>query len=565
MSVIKTTITMVAVLWGLLFSTNSDAREQARANSAESFETDSSESSDFKLYRPTHDKFNLHLGVGFIYGNSDDLSNNKYEDLGVQGLVGFDVVLVKPLALSFQGGFNSLIAGSESESITSAFVGAGLRLRFFADTRGSLSEGGTAAGNMWFDAHFDYVNHIYEDHGGYDVGLGYEFALFKNINMGPYARFMHVAIGDGVNYISISGGLAISIAGDTEPGDMDLDSIIDDLDSCPKVPEDKDGFEDNDGCPDLDNDGDGIPDSEDKCPNIAGIAAKDGCPETDNDNDGIENQDDLCPDDAEDMDGFEDSDGCPDPDNDNDGVKDEDDQCPEKKEDRDGFKDDDGCPDLDNDGDGIPDSEDKCPNEAETFNGKEDEDGCPDLVRVRDDKIEILQKVYFRNNRSDIMEKSFELLDEVAAVIKAKPELKIRIEGHTDNVGKDRRNMKLSQARADSVMEYLMNAEIDENRLEAKGRGMHSPIADNKTKEGRQKNRRVEFHIVSDEKGGAKTEKENDGDRDKEKEEADKGSPKADGDKAEKPEPNKEEADKGSPKADGDKAEKPEPNNAENE
>jgi OmpA-OmpF porin, OOP family len=100
----------------------------------------------------------------------------------------------------------------------------------------------------------------------------------------------------------------------------------------------------------------------------------------DADNDGIPDELDKCPSIAEDKDGFQDDDGCPDFDNDNDGIYDAQDKCPNEPEDKDGFQDDDGCPDLDNDRDGIPDSLDACPNEPETINGYKDTDGCPDEV-----------------------------------------------------------------------------------------------------------------------------------------------------------------------------------------
>jgi OmpA-OmpF porin, OOP family len=99
---------------------------------------------------------------------------------------------------------------------------------------------------------------------------------------------------------------------------------------------------------------------------------------TDRDGDGIPDEIDQCPDVPEDQDGFEDRDGCPDYDNDKDGIYDARDQCPNDPEDRDGFDDADGCQDYDNDKDGISDSVDKCPNDPETFNGNKDEDGCPD-------------------------------------------------------------------------------------------------------------------------------------------------------------------------------------------
>jgi hypothetical protein len=197
--------------------------------------------------------------------------------------------------------------------------------------------------------------------------------------------------------------------------DKDGDGVPDDLDQCPDIPEDRDGFEDEDGCPELDNDDDGIIDREDACPNVKGVRTNDpktngcpagdrdhdgvpdgedacpdkpgprnanpkfsGCPAKDADNDGIPDDADRCPTQPEDIDGFEDDDGCPDPDNDKDGIQDKDDACPlvagEPSPDRSRN----GCPNSDRDGDTYPNEKDECPDAAEVFNGVKDEDGCPD-------------------------------------------------------------------------------------------------------------------------------------------------------------------------------------------
>jgi len=283
--------------------------------------------------------------------------------------------------------------------------------------------------------------------------------------------------------------------------DNDGDGIPDDVDQCPNEPEDFDGFEDEDGCPDPDNDQDGILDIHDMCPDEAGPAENQGCPILDRDGDGILDADDQCPDDPEDFDGFEDEDGCPDLDNDGDGIPDSEDKCPNDPEDFDGFEDMDGCPDLDNDGDGIPDVDDKCPNEPETINGFEDEDGCPDKgetkVRITTTKIEILDKVFFETGKATIRNRSFNLLSQVASLLRANPQVtKLRVEGHTDNRGGDELNQRLSQERAESVRQYLMAQGIPETRLEAVGYGPSKPVADNKTEAGRDQNRRVEFTII---------------------------------------------------------------------
>lgn len=253
----------------------------------------------------------------------------------------------------------------------------------------------------------------------------------------------------------------------------------------------------------IDTDGDGIIDKRDPCPtepeDFDGDRDDDGCPESDRDGDGLDDPVDSCPDEPEDMDGYLDEDGCPDPDNDGDGVRDDIDKCPMTPEDDDGFQDDDGCPDPDNDGDGIMDPVDKCPNEPEDFDGDKDDDGCPDLYKkivVTKTRIELKQKVFFKHNKSRIMSKSYELLDEVADVLSKNNALNVRIEGHTDSKASNRYNMKLSQRRANAVKKYLVGAGIEGARLIAKGFGEDVPIDTNDTKEGRARNRRVEFHII---------------------------------------------------------------------
>src|SRR5207253_1337367 len=102
----------------------------------------------------------------------------------------------------------------------------------------------------------------------------------------------------------------------------------------------------------------------------------------------------------------------------------------------------------------------KCPNEAEVINGVDDADGCPDegaqLVRLTAEKIEITDKVQFGSNSEVIENASFNLLTQVANVLKNHAEIrKLSIEGHTDDVGGDQYNLELSQRRADSVLKYL--------------------------------------------------------------------------------------------------------------
>jgi outer membrane protein OmpA-like peptidoglycan-associated protein len=252
---------------------------------------------------------------------------------------------------------------------------------------------------------------------------------------------------------------------DDTMADADGDKIADEVDKCPNEPEDYDGFEDDDGCPDPDNDGDGVLDADDQCPM-----------------------------EAEDIDGFEDENGCPDPDNDGDGILDVDDACPNDA----GPPENNGCPDPDRDGDGVPDRIDNCPDEPGTVENQ----GCQakQLVVISEDKIEILERVYFRKGSAKLQKRSWALLDQVAAVLIAHPELKkVRVEGHTDKSGSLKYNMILSKKRANTVVRYLVGrGQVSRSRLVARGFGPKRPLVKNpKTKEEEALNRRVEFHIVA--------------------------------------------------------------------
>lgn len=120
------------------------------------------------------------------------------------------------------------------------------------------------------------------------------------------------------------------------------------------------------------------------------------------------------------------------------------------------------------------------------------------LQAVVEEKIIITQKVHFAYDKSTIREISFPILDDVAKLLTDNPSLaNVRVEGHTDSHGSDQYNQSLSQRRAESVVEYLVKAGIDRNRLTPVGYGESRPVADNETDEGRARNRRTEFTITS--------------------------------------------------------------------
>ncbi|HXN55238.1 MAG TPA: OmpA family protein [Myxococcales bacterium] len=214
-----------------------------------------------------------------------------------------------------------------------------------------------------------------------------------------------------------------------------------------------------------DTDGDGVPDLDDLCPDVPGPPSNLGCPL------------------AVDTDG--------------DGVADDIDHCPAVPGPRENF----GCPWPDRDGDGVPDKDDLCPDEP----GPPENQGCPriqTLVIVRRDRIELRQQVHFAPTKSRILKDSYELLRQVAGAMMDAPAVKIRVEGHTDNVGNRASNLKLSQRRAEAVKKFLVGQGVLPRQLVAVGYGSKRPLASNRTRTGKAANRRVEFRMI--EKKGVK-------------------------------------------------------------
>jgi OOP family OmpA-OmpF porin len=234
--------------------------------------------------------------------------------------------------------------------------------------------------------------------------------------------------------------------------------------------------------PPKDRDGDGVVDSLDACPDVAGLAKFNGCPDTDGD--GIPDKDDKCPTVA----GLARYQGCPVPDRDRDGINDEEDKCPDVA----GLARYQGCPIPDRDKDGVNDEEDKCPDLA----GDPANSGCPVIKQEVIKKIEYAAKnIFFASGKFVLLAKSNKSLNEVAAILTDTKDLKLDVDGYTDNSGKADKNKVLSQNRADAVKKYLVSKGVDESRLVSTGHGSDNPIGDNKKPAGRAKNRRVELHL----------------------------------------------------------------------
>lgn len=261
------------------------------------------------------------------------------------------------------------------------------------------------------------------------------------------------------NHIEVSLGASVVLGRpDPAPRDSDGDGFIDFHDSCPTQ-----AGVDPDGCPVRDADGDQVPDSADQCPTEAGPAPA----------------------------------GCPVPESvavadvDSDGVEDSADECmtvpgiPPT-----------GCP-GDTDGDGLRDDQDKCPSQAETSNGFEDEDGCPDEVPENVKRFSgAIDGIEFATNQSEIRPGSRGVLEEAARVLNEHPSLRVEIVGHTDDSGSREHNLDLSLRRAESVKAYLVGQGIEASRIEVRGAGPDEPLVAEKTREARQKNRRIEFRVL---------------------------------------------------------------------
>lgn len=203
----------------------------------------------------------------------------------------------------------------------------------------------------------------------------------------------------------------------------------------------------------------------------------------DTDGDGVRDNIDQCPHTPKGA--IVDSVGCP-MDTDEDGVIDGFDKCPDTP--KGATVDSVGCH-HDSDKDKVADGIDQCPN---TLQGVEvDTVGCP-LQKKQD--LNLLKKgINFEFGSAKLTTASYPTLDDIVALMKEFPDANLEVQGHTDIVGTEEYNQKLSEDRAHSVTDYLQSKGIDSTRLRAKGFGTKMPIADNETDEGRAKNRRVEL------------------------------------------------------------------------
>jgi outer membrane protein OmpA-like peptidoglycan-associated protein len=392
--------------------------------------------------------------------------------------VGFNVVDWLSIQLSMNAGF---FWSSRAE------IALGQTLMFQGGVRLEPMLG--RVGRLFVDGNFGFTMTGEDKRFGLDAGVGFEFRVAPWLGVGPVGRF-HFIMQDPQNRypqdaLYWSAGLAFTMrvppqeqapasVEPARPADADSDGVLDPDDLCVNEPAGTRPDPARRGCPLRDSDGDGVMDPEDRCVNEPQGEHPDpsrlGCPDGDADGDGVRNAQDQCRE-----------------------IPQGDRPDPQRI----------GCPIADRDNDSVPDETDRCPDQPGSPSPDPTRNGCPGLVRVQNGMIQILAPVYFATNRDTILRRSFPVLDAVRDAILGSPEIRrVSVEGHTDDVGNDARNLTLSQRRAWSVVEYLHSHGIEASRLRAQGFGETRPLRSIEGLRGRALrdvralNRRVEFRIV---------------------------------------------------------------------
>jgi outer membrane protein OmpA-like peptidoglycan-associated protein len=435
---------------------------------------------------PLRSRFAIHLEGGAGYMLPEFQRTQLGYGLAIEGAARVGISFVDLLALQLSVSQYAYPINGTSPAGQTGFGGAlpvtgGLRLepmvgrigRFFVD----------ANAGVVFSGHDPLLIRF-----GFDAGLGFEFAATRWFGIGLFGRYAHVlhaADDEPSDSMTVVGGLSIALRYST--GGTHREEHREIVANPPPPP------------PDTDRDG--VLDRDDLCVNEPAGAHPDpqrrGCPLTDTDHDEVFDNQDQCVTTPAGPHPDPERRGCPDADTDNDMVLDHDDQC---RTEHAGIHPDParpGCPLPDRDHDTIPDPTDHCPDQFGAPNPNPNRNGCPGLVRVEDGQIRILTPVFFATNRDRILPRSFPVLTAVADALRATPEMRrVAVEGHTDDVGDDARNLALSDRRAASVMQYLVQHGVDATRLESHGYGETRPVLPNTSRANRAANRRVEFRIV---------------------------------------------------------------------
>lgn len=404
---------------------------------------------------PSPFAFRAELGVG---GMINDFSPNDGRG-AITGTAGVRFAWNPVTALSIQlGGMVGRFFPDGADHVGNFSATLGLRLEPWIGR----------AGRLWLDVNGGVYGPGREDVPGLDGGLGFEFRLSDEVQLGPFARYTR-AFGGLLTYESLTAQQIAAGQTARQTGSADIDYWVAGIsltyrvmDAPPPPPPPP---------PVVDTDHDGVNDPDDQCVNEP--AGEHPNPERA---------------------------GCPDGDQDHDGVFDHGDQCPTEAV---GLHPDParaGCPAPDGDHDNVPDAVDRCPTQPGAPSTNPARNGCPSLLVVENGALRILRPVFFAVNSDVILPASFPLLNAVADALRATPEIRhVSVEGHTDDAGPDDRNLDLSRRRAASVVRWLTTrGRIEAGRLTSEGFGETRPLVQGTTPAARAQNRRVEFRIVTD-------------------------------------------------------------------
>ena len=422
------------------------------------------------------------VGFGFnvvdFYQGSNDFTGNLKDLMGngdwnfLPSISRFtaEKYLEKGFSLQLAGSLNKITTLSAKDDVDFLYYSLGVNVKY--DLNNLIGET-----PQWFDPYVylggDYVSANSKGEGMLNVGFGFNTWFSDNIGLSYQSGYKKGFSDEVKAHYQSSLGLVVKFGGK----DTDGDGVYDKKDACPEIA----GLVEFNGCPDAD--GDGIKDSDDACPNVAGLAAMNGCPDADGD--GIADKDDMCPN----VKGTKANKGCPD--TDGDGVVDKNDKCANEA----GPMANGGCPWPDTDGDSILDKDDKCP----TVAGIASEGGCPEIIS-NEAKMGIgafTEAILFNIESASFQRGVEKALDGMLVIINEFPEANFAIRGYTDTSGSVSGNLKLSNARANAVLDYLVENGIDAARLTATGFGQESPSSSNKTRAGRVQNRRVEVKVTN--------------------------------------------------------------------
>lgn len=422
---------------------------------------------------------NIHLEPGLALpagGYLKDIYGDQASAFGFHGGLGIDVQPFSPIGFQLRYSFATFPPPEGSpdtaENANDHGITLGVRWRILDNREGYQFSGGDIMGNLWVDGNIGY--HSFYNNGtlGIDAGVGYEASVIEPLQVGVFSRLYFVpdlstdddpatTIDESAASIYLILGVSFSLAllGEPEALDTDGDGLSDERESNahntdPRNPDTDgdalgDGVEVNSGRTDArnpDTDGDGVPDgTEDENHNGSREPTETDATNRDTDGGGV-------------PDGWE------------------------REHGKNGLV----ASDDDSDGDRVLENVDQCPG---TARGTEvDARGCAILRPTL-----VLRGVNFAVDSAEIDPSSFPVLDGVARILADNPDVRVEISGHTDNTGGRAHNMSLSQARAESVRNYMVSRGIAEARLDARGYGPTRPVASNDTEEGKAQNRRIEF------------------------------------------------------------------------